>query len=128
MNTNIIEVHDLNKSYQRSKVKEGVPAWAKWLPSSKESEQFIAVAGVSFAIRQGEIFGLLGPNGAGKTTTIKMLCTLLEPSGGSATVCGYDVVRQADLVRQHLGAVLTGERSIYWKLTGRENLEYFAAL
>ena len=57
-----------------------------------------------------------------------MLCTLLEPTGGTAQVNGYDVVREANLVRQSLGAVLTGERSIYWKLTGRENLEYFAAL
>lgn len=128
MNTNIIEVTDLRKTYQRSKIKEGIPTWRQWLPSSKTVDEFVAVAGVSFAIRQGEVFGLLGPNGAGKTTTIKMLCTLLEPTSGGATVCGYDVVRQADLVRQHLGAVLTGERSIYWKLTGRENLAYFAAL
>ncbi|MBX3010278.1 MAG: ATP-binding cassette domain-containing protein [Caldilineaceae bacterium] len=128
MNTNIVEVQDLRKIYQRRKVKEGVAAWAQWLPASKVAEEFVAVAGVSFAIRQGEIFGLLGPNGAGKTTTIKMLCTLLEPSSGHATVCGYDVLAQADRVRQHLGAVLTGERSIYWKLTGRENLAYFAAL
>lgn len=128
MHPNIIEVNALRKTYNRSKVKEGVPFWAKVLPANKTVEEFVAVAGVSFAIRQGEIFGLLGPNGAGKTTTIKMLCTLLEPSGGQATVCGYDVVKQADAVRQHLGAVLTGERSIYWKLTGRENLAYFAAL
>jgi len=128
MNTNIVEVHELRKTYQRTKVKEGISFWRKWLPASKAVEEFAAVAGVNFAIQQGEIFGLLGPNGAGKTTTIKMLCTLLEPTSGGATVCGYDVVRQADLVRQHLGAVLTGERSIYWKLTGRENLAYFAAL
>lgn len=125
---NIVEVNNLAKHYRRSKVKEGIPAWKQFLPSSKEVDQFVAVAGVSFAIRQGEIFGLLGPNGAGKTTTIKMLSTLLEPTSGNATVCGYDVSRQSDLVRQHLGAVLTGERSIYWKLSGRENLNYFAAL
>jgi ABC-2 type transport system ATP-binding protein len=57
-----------------------------------------------------------------------MLCTLLEPSDGSASIAGYDVTRQPDAARRSLGAVLTGERSIYWKLTGRENLEYFAAL
>ena len=79
-------------------------------------------------IEQGEIFGLLGPNGAGKTTTIRMLCTLLEPTSGTARVNGYDIVRQANQVRQSLGTVLAGERSIYWKLTARENLEYFAAL
>jgi ABC-2 type transport system ATP-binding protein len=91
-------------------------------------EDVVAVAGVSFCVRAGEIFGLLGPNGAGKSTTIRMLCTLLEPTGGSARIAGYDVVREADMVRRCLGAVLTGERSIYWKLTGRENLAYFAAL
>ncbi len=89
---------------------------------------FTAVAGVSFQIAPGEVFGLLGPNGAGKSTTIRMLCTLLEPTRGTARVAGFDVVRQENLVRQNLGTVLAGERSIYWKLSGRENLEYFAAL
>ena len=89
---------------------------------------FVAVAGVSFDIYEGEIFGLLGPNGAGKSTTIRMLSTLLEPTAGTARINGHDVVEQANAVRQSLGAVLTGERSIYWKLSGRENLEYFSAL
>jgi ABC-2 type transport system ATP-binding protein len=83
---------------------------------------------VDLQIHQGEIFGLLGPNGAGKSTTIRMLCTLLEPTSGTARVNGFDVVQQANDVRRSLGTVLAGERSIYWKLTGRENLEYFAAL
>jgi ABC-2 type transport system ATP-binding protein len=87
-----------------------------------------AVDGVSLNIQRGEIFGLLGPNGAGKSTTIRMLCTLLEPTSGTARVNGYDLVKQATQVRQNLGTVLAGERSIYWKLTARENLEYFAAL
>jgi ABC-2 type transport system ATP-binding protein len=89
---------------------------------------FTAVNGVDLQIERGEIFGLLGPNGAGKSTTIRMLCTLLEPTSGTATVNGFDVVKQANDVRRSLGTVLAGERSIYWKLTGRENLEYFAAL
>jgi ABC-2 type transport system ATP-binding protein len=89
---------------------------------------FTAVDGVSLQIEQGEVFGLLGPNGAGKSTTIRMLCTLLEPSSGTALVNGYDIRKQANRVRQSLGTVLAGERSIYWKLTARENLEYFAAL
>lgn len=89
---------------------------------------FTAVNGVDLQIERGEIFGLLGPNGAGKSTTIRMLCTLLEPTSGTAQVNGFDVVRQANEVRRSLGTVLAGERSIYWKLTGRENLEYFAAL
>ncbi len=87
-----------------------------------------AVDGIGLRIPRGELFGLLGPNGAGKTTTIRMLCTLLQPTAGTARVWGYDVVRDAQEVRRHIGVLLTGERSVYWRLTGRENLEYFAAL
>jgi ABC-2 type transport system ATP-binding protein len=100
--------------------------WQFW--KKKAQAMFTAVDGVDLQIRRGEIFGLLGPNGAGKSTTIRMLCTLLEPTSGTATVNGFDVVSQANEVRRSLGTVLAGERSIYWKLTGRENLEYFAAL
>lgn len=89
---------------------------------------FTAVNGVDLEIQRGEIFGLLGPNGAGKSTTIRMLCTLLEPTSGTASVNGFDTVTQANDVRRSLGTLLAGDRSIYWKLTGRENLEYFAAL
>jgi ABC-2 type transport system ATP-binding protein len=100
-----------------------------WPFGKKEPKaMFTAVNGVDLEIRRGEIFGLLGPNGAGKSTTIRMLCTLLEPTSGTAKVNGFDVVQQANDVRRSLGTVLAGERSIYWKLTGRENLEYFAAL
>jgi ABC-2 type transport system ATP-binding protein len=128
MSQNIVEVRDLKKVYQRKTTRNGTKFWNRFQSSNKTVEDLVAVAGVSFHILEGEIFGLLGPNGAGKTTTIKMLCTLLEPSGGEAWVNGYEISKQADQVRQNLGAVLTGERSIYWKLTGRENLEYFAAL
>jgi ABC-2 type transport system ATP-binding protein len=100
--------------------------WQFWRKEPKA--MFTAVNGVDLQIQRGEIFGLLGPNGAGKSTTIRMLCTLLEPTSGAAEVNGFDVVRQANEVRRSLGTVLAGERSIYWKLTGRENLEYFAAL
>ncbi|MBK9715473.1 MAG: ATP-binding cassette domain-containing protein [Kouleothrix sp.] len=124
----IVEVRDLRKVFVKKKANPEAPLWSRLLPFQRTTETFVAVQGVSFSIHEGEIFGLLGPNGAGKTTTIRMLSTLLQPSGGTATINGYDVGRQAGLVRQNLGAVLTGERSIYWKLTGRENLEYFAAL
>lgn len=110
---------------------EGAPApkRIRWPFGKKEPKaMFTAVDGVDLQIERGEIFGLLGPNGAGKSTTIRMLCTLLEPTSGTAHVNGFDIVKQANEVRRSLGTLLAGERSIYWKLTGRENLEYFAAL
>lgn len=88
----------------------------------------VAVDGISFSVPKGEIFGLLGPNGAGKTTTIKMLCTLITPSSGDAYINGFSVAKDQQKVRENLGVMLTGERTLYWKLTGRENLDYFAAL
>ncbi len=105
------------------------PKQKRGLFARKEPKtMFTAVNGVDLQIDRGEIFGLLGPNGAGKSTTIRMLWTLLEPTSGTAQVNGFDIVKQANDVRRSLGTVLAGERSIYWKLTGRENLEYFAAL
>ena len=88
----------------------------------------VAVDRVTLAVGVGEVFGLLGPNGAGKTTFIKMLCTLLLPTAGSAVVCGYDVVREGRQVRAAIGLVASDERSFYWRLTGRQNLRFFAAL
>ena len=87
-----------------------------------------ALDSVDFEIQEGELFGLLGPNGAGKTTTVKILCTLLEPTGGNAFVRGYDVVKDANQVRKIVNMVAGGERMLYYRLTGRENLNYFAAL
>ena len=105
------------------------PARRTGLFGSRPPQSWLtAVDGVSLQIQPGEIFGLLGPNGAGKSTTIRMLCTLLEPTSGTARVNGYDIRKQANQVRQSLGIVLGGERSIYWKLTARENLAYFASL
>lgn len=87
-----------------------------------------ALKGISFKIKRGEIFGLLGPNGAGKTTTIKILSTLLIPDAGDAWVNGYHVVKEASKVREIIGVSLYSDRGFYWKLTGRENLMYFAHL
>ena len=94
----------------------------------RRSKEIEAVRGISFAVEPGELFGLLGPNGAGKTTTIKMLITLLIPTGGSARVLGLDVVRDAHEVRRRIGYVFGGERGVYERLSGYDNLRYFAEL
>ncbi len=83
---------------------------------------------VSMSVKEGEVLGLLGPNGAGKSTLIKILCTLILPTEGEAYVNGYDVVKESERVRESLGFVTTDERSFYWRLTGRENLQFFATL
>jgi ABC-2 type transport system ATP-binding protein len=87
-----------------------------------------AVSEVSLRMAPGQVFGLLGQNGAGKTTFIRMLTTLLIPTSGSARVAGFDVARDPRAVRSRIGLVSGDERSFYWRLTGRQNLEFFAAL
>jgi ABC-2 type transport system ATP-binding protein len=102
--------------------------WQRLRREPDQRERFRAVDGIDLLVERGEIFGVLGPNGAGKTTTLKMLSTLLEPTSGTARILGRDVVREAREVRRRMGAVLSDGRSLYWKLTARENLQYFAAL
>ncbi|MGA8848526.1 MAG: ATP-binding cassette domain-containing protein [Dehalococcoidia bacterium] len=87
----------------------------------------VAVDHISFEVEEGEIFGFLGVNGAGKTTTIMMLATALNPSSGTATVCGYDIVRERDKVRESIGIVFE-ELSLDIDLTGKENLDFHARL
>ena len=90
---------------------------------TKEFDGLIAVDHASLNVEEGEIFGFLGPNGAGKTTAIKMLCTILNPTSGSAKVCGYDIVRQRDKVRECIGIVFQ-DPAIDVFLTGKENLDF----
>ena len=94
----------------------------------RTAREIVAVEDVSFEIQEGELFGLLGPNGAGKTTTTKMLTTLLIPTSGTAAVKGFDVVKDADQVRRRIGFIFGGERGLYWRLSGIDNLRYFASL
>jgi ABC-2 type transport system ATP-binding protein len=119
-----IEAHALSKEFEKGRR----TLWQRLRREPDRRQRFLAVEGVDLAVRRGEVFGLLGPNGAGKTTTMRMLATLLEPTSGSARLLGLDLVTDARRIRASLGAVLSGERSLYWKLTARENLEYFAAL
>jgi len=113
----VVEASDLRRSYHS---RTGI--------LKREKKIVEAVRGVSFGIEQGELFGLLGPNGAGKTTTIKMLITLLLPTGGSATVLGQDVGRAPRAVRRHIGYVFGGDRGLYERLSALDNLRYFSEL
>jgi sodium transport system ATP-binding protein len=106
----MIDVRDLTKTY--ADLRRG---------------QFVALAGVSFTAGRGEIFGLLGPNGAGKTTLLRILSTMLRPTGGTATVSGYDVLTQPALVRRQIGFVSTNT-AIYDRMTAWEMVEYFGRL
>ncbi len=94
---------------------------------SKHFGGFVAVDNVSFEVREGEIFGFLGANGAGKSTTIKMLCGLLSSSSGTARVGGYDINRQADLVKKNIG-YMSQKFSLYEDLTVAENIEFFGGV
>ena len=117
----VLETHNLTKEFIRR----------KGLSSPRnpfDKTIFTAVKGVNLTVGRGEIFGLLGPNGAGKTTLTKMLCTLILPSAGSASICGFDITRQQGKVKARLALISSEERSFYWRLTGRQNLEFFAAL
>ena len=117
-----IETHQLTKHFRK------VHSYRDLLLYPWRRADHLAVDGVSLQIARGELFGILGQNGAGKTTLIKMLCTALLPSSGSASVAGLDVVRDARRVRASIGLVSGEERSFYWRLSGRQNLEFFAAL
>ncbi len=88
---------------------------------------FTAVDHISFRVPRGEIFGFLGANGAGKTTTIRMLCGLLMPSDGRATVAGFDVSTEAERIKQHIG-YMSQRFSLYEDLTVRENIQFYGGI
>lgn len=95
--------------------------------SDGKSGPVVAVAGVSFTARSGQVFGLLGLNGAGKTTTLRMLATVLKPTSGTALVAGHDITAVPDQVRRRIG-YLSGDTRLYDRLSAREILIYFGQL
>ncbi len=117
----VLETHNLTKEFIRRK---GLSSPRNPL----EKKVFTAVRDINLSVERGEIFGLLGPNGAGKTTLTKMLCTLILPSRGTAAVCGFNLAKQQGKVKSKIALISSEERTFYWRLTGRQNLDFFAAL
>lgn len=95
---------------------------------SKNFKNIKAVDSINFKVDKGEVVGLLGENGAGKTTTLRMIATMLKPTGGAALVNGYDIVKKQSKVRGEIGILFGGEVGLYDRLTARENIKYFAEL
>ena len=114
---NIINLEKINKFYVRRTNFYG-----------KIIERTHALKAISFSIKKGELFGILGPNGAGKSTLIKIMATLLKEDSGSIKILGLDVDKNEKVIRQKINLITGSERGLYWRLTARENLEYFAEL
>ncbi len=118
-----IEIRDLTKRFRRE------PTLVELIFKPFKKREFVtAVENVTLRVKKGEVFGLLGPNGAGKTTLIKLLCNLIMPTSGSARVGGYDIVTEGRDVRGRIGLVTSDERSFFWRLSGKRNLEFFGSL
>jgi ABC-2 type transport system ATP-binding protein len=118
----IVETFNLTKRYPHIK------RYHEIVIHPFQKREITALEKVNIRVQQGEVFGLLGPNGAGKTTLIKTLCTLLLPNEGTASVNGYDILKEEREVKKSIGYVVNDERSFYWRLTGRHNLGFFAML
>lgn len=94
---------------------------------TKKFGDFTAVDAISFSVGKGEIFGFLGANGAGKTTAMRMLCGLSKPSAGKASVAGFDVATQSEMVKRHIG-YMSQKFSLYTAMTARQNIRLFAGI
>ena len=115
----IIELRQINKFfYERN--------WKTLLFRKPLGTQ--ALDNINLTVNHGEVMGLLGPNGAGKTTLIKILATLITPDSGTGSIAGLDIYKTPQLIREKIGMVSTNDRTFYWRLTGWDNLSFFASL
>lgn len=119
----MLEMKEVYKSYYQDSENN---FFKKLLKNKKIKKEVIK--GINIQVPKGKIVGLLGTNGAGKTTTIRMLSTLLTPTSGSITIDGVDINSDEKSSKEKINVISGGERNIYWRLTGRENLEYFGSL
>jgi ABC-2 type transport system ATP-binding protein len=118
----VIEVRGLVKRYPQAR------RYREMLLHPFRKKEITALDGIGLTVERGEVFGLLGPNGAGKTTFVKILATLVLPTEGTVCVEGRNVETDGRQIRQRVGYVVSEERSFYWRLTGRQNLRFYAAL
>ena len=119
----IVEVQDLEKYFVVER-----PFYKQLLNPFAARERICALRAVSFSIETGEILGVVGPNGAGKTTLLRILADLLQADAGSVALCGQRLTNGNSYLRSKIGYVPSDERSFFWRLTGRENLEFFGRL
>ncbi len=117
-----LQLEGVGKQYMRA------PWYLRPFVRTASTTTVDALRDVTFDVAPGEIVGLVGPNGAGKTTLLKIISTLLEPSAGSVVIDGVDVIASPRQAREKLGLVLSGDRATYWRLDGRQNLEFFGVL
>jgi len=122
MTSVIIDARDLRKYFVRDR-----PLYEQLLAPFAAKKIIYALEGISFSIRSGEIIGVVGPNGAGKTTLLRILANLLEADNGRVKLCGRELNSECRL-RADIGYVSSDERSFFWRLTGKQNLEFFACL
>lgn len=116
---NMLEVHNISKRFFLPK-----PLFSPF----QKNKEILALDQVSFKLNPGRILALLGPNGAGKTTLLKILSTLILPDQGTAKILGYDLITQSQCLKSRIGLVFSEEKGFYWRLSGRQNLEFFGIL
>ena len=118
----VIEAIQLTKKYSQHKT------YLDLFTHPFKQDKITALENINLKVNQGELFILIGPNGAGKTTLIKILCSLILPTRGRAYIKNYDVVKDSKKARSKIGFIVGEERSFYWRMTGKQNLEFFATL